>query len=108
MLSKVLLAIEEKYCHWIGNSSDRLLGTSAKLLFIDKIDFIPFHVLFPVMLPDIIWREIKLENILPLKVFEWLVILVGCMIYGKKELEARESKKKLFLLFGHSFKDSYF
>ena len=41
-----------------------------------------------VMLPDI-----KLENILSMRVFEWLVILVGCKIYEIKELEANESKK---------------
>ena len=27
-----------------------------------------------------------------MRVFEWLVILVGCNIYGNKEFEARESK----------------
>ena len=31
-----------------------------------------------VMLPDIISGEIKLENILSMRVFEWLLILVGC------------------------------
>ena len=45
------------------------------------------------MLSDIISGEIKLENILSMRVFEWLVILVGCKIYGIKELEASESKK---------------
>ena len=45
------------------------------------------------MLPDIISGEIKLENILSMRVFEWLVILVGCKIHGIKELEASESKK---------------
>ena len=29
------------------------------------------------------------------KVFEWLVILGGSKIYGKKEFEARESKNSL-------------
>ena len=48
-----------------------------------------------VMLPDIISGEIKLENILSMRVFEWLVIVVGCKIYGIKELEANESKKSL-------------
>ena len=33
------------------------------------------------MLADIISGEIKLENILSMTVFEWLVILVGCKIY---------------------------
>ena len=46
-----------------------------------------------VMLPDIHSWEIKLKNILSVRVFEWLVILVGCEIYGIKELEASESKK---------------
>ena len=47
------------------------------------------------MLPDIISGEILLENILSMRVFEWLVILVGCKIYGTKELQANESKKSL-------------
>ena len=46
-----------------------------------------------VILPDIISGEIKLENILSIRVFAWLVMLVGCKIYGIKELEANESKK---------------
>ena len=46
-----------------------------------------------VMLPDIILWKIKLENILSMRVFEWLVILFGCKIYGIKELDASESKK---------------
>ena len=46
-----------------------------------------------VMLPDIISGDIKLENILSMRVFECSVILVGCKIYGIKELEADESKK---------------
>ena len=45
------------------------------------------------MLPDIISGEIKLENILLMRVFEWLAILVGCKIYGIKKLEASQSKK---------------
>ena len=32
------------------------------------------------------------ENILSIKVLEWLVILVGCKIKGIHELEARQSK----------------
>ena len=46
-----------------------------------------------VMLPDIMLGEIKLENIMSMRVFEWLVILVWCKIYGIKELRASESKK---------------
>ena len=37
-----------------------------------------------VMLPDNILCEIKFENILSMRVFEWLVILVGCKMYGVK------------------------
>ena len=78
------------------------------------------------MLPDIVSWEIKLENILPMRVFAWLVILFGCKIYGIKELEPSESKKSfvgwwslcfksfilksptrkfLFLFFGYNFKN---
>ena len=46
-----------------------------------------------VMLPDIISGEIILENTLSMTVFEWIVILMRYKIYGKKELEASESKK---------------
>ena len=49
-----------------------------------------------VMLPDIILWKIKLKDkTLLMRVFEWLVILVGCKIhmYGVEELEASESKK---------------
>ena len=45
------------------------------------------------MLPDIILGEIKLENILSMRVFEWLVILVGWNIYEIKALEASEYRK---------------
>ena len=33
-----------------------------------------------------------IENILCIRVLEWLVILVGSKIEGKNELEARKSK----------------
>ena len=33
--------------------------------------------------------------ILSIRVLEWLVILVGCKIIGKNELEARESQTSL-------------
>ena len=46
-----------------------------------------------IMLLDIISGEIKLENILSSRVFEWLLILVGCKIYRIKALETSESKK---------------
>ena len=39
-----------------------------------------------------ITRSITFENILSIRVLEWLVILVGCKIKGINELEARESK----------------
>ena len=38
-------------------------------------------------------REKKLENILWMRVFELLIVLVGCKIYGIKEIEASESRK---------------
>ena len=43
-------------------------------------------------LPDIMSGSITFENILSIRVLEWLVILVGCKIKGINELEARESK----------------
>ena len=46
-----------------------------------------------VKLPDIMSGSITFENILSIRVLEWLVILVGCKIKGINELEARESKK---------------
>ena len=36
--------------------------------------------------------SITFENILPIRLLEWLAILVGCKIKGINELEARESK----------------
>ena len=45
-----------------------------------------------VMLPEIVSWEIILGNILSMRVFEWLVILVGCNKYGLKELKAGESE----------------
>ena len=50
-----------------------------------------FNIL-AVMLTEIISWEIVLENILSMRVFEWLLILVGYNIYDIKELKARESK----------------
>ena len=43
-------------------------------------------------LPDVMSRSITFENILSIRVLEWLVILVGCKIKGINQLEARESK----------------
>ena len=45
--------------------------------------------------PDTISGSITFENILSIRVVEWLVILVGCKIKGINELEARESKNSL-------------
>ena len=36
------------------------------------------------------------ENILSIRVLEWLVIQVGCKIKGINELDASESKNSLF------------
>ena len=46
----------------------------------------------PVKLADIKSRSIRFENVLFVRVLEWLVILVGGKIKGINELEARESK----------------
>ena len=43
-------------------------------------------------LPDIMSGSITFENILSIRVLQWLVILVGCRIKGINELEARECK----------------
>ena len=51
-----------------------------------------------VKLPDIMSGSITFENILPIRVLEWLVILIGCKIKGINELEARESKNLFVLL----------
>ena len=44
-----------------------------------------------VKLPDNMSELITFENILSIRVSEWLVVLVGCKIIGINELEARES-----------------
>ena len=49
-----------------------------------------------VKLLDIMSGSIKFENVLPIRVLEWLVILLGCKIKGINESEAREPKKKIF------------
>ena len=46
-----------------------------------------------IKLPDIMSGSLTFENILSIRVLEWLVILFGCKIKGTNELEARESKK---------------
>ena len=45
-----------------------------------------------VKLTDIMSGSITFENILSIRVLEWLVILIGCKVEGINELEARESK----------------
>ena len=42
--------------------------------------------------------SITFENILSIRVLEWLVILVGCKTKGINELEARESKNPMIWL----------
>ena len=42
--------------------------------------------------PDIMSGSITFENMLSIRVLEWLVILFGYKIKGINELEARESK----------------
>ena len=42
-----------------------------------------------VKLTDIMSGSITFENILSIKVLEWLVILVGCKINGINKLEVR-------------------
>ena len=45
-----------------------------------------------VKLPDIMSESITFENILSIRVLEWLAILFGCKIKGINKLEAREPK----------------
>ena len=45
-----------------------------------------------VKLPDIMSGSVAFQNILSIRVLEWLVLLVGCKIKGINELQARESK----------------
>ena len=45
-----------------------------------------------IKLPDSMSGSRTFENILSIRVLEWLVILVGCKIKGINGLEARESK----------------
>ena len=51
--------------------------------------------MIPVKLPDIMPGSIMFENILSIRVLEWLVILVGCKIKGINELDASEFKNSL-------------
>ena len=51
-----------------------------------------------VKLPDIMAGSTAFENILSIRVLEWLVILLGYKIKGINELEARESKNSFVWL----------
>ena len=51
-----------------------------------------------VKLPYIMSGSRKFENVLSIRVLEWLVIQVGCRIKGINELEAREFKNSLVSL----------
>ena len=42
-----------------------------------------------VKLPDIMSRSITFENVLSVRVLEWLVIMVGCKIKDISELEGK-------------------
>ena len=45
-----------------------------------------------IKLPDIMSGSITFENILSIRVSQWLLILAGCKMKGINDLEARESK----------------
>ena len=49
-----------------------------------------------VKLPDIMSGSVTFENIISLRVLEWLVIPVVCKIKGLNDLEARDSKNSFF------------
>ena len=61
-------------------------------------NWVRWSELVAVKLPDTMFRSITFENILSIRVLEWLVILVGCKIKGMNELEARESKNSFVWL----------
>ena len=52
-----------------------------------------------VKLPDIMSGSRTFENILSIRVLEWLVILIGSKIKGINKLEAREYKNSFVRLF---------
>ena len=52
-----------------------------------------------VKLPDIMSGSRTFENILSIRVLEWLVILIGSKIKGINKLEAREYKNSFLRLF---------
>ena len=45
-----------------------------------------------VKLPDKMFESITFQNILSIRVLEWLVVMIGCKIKDINELEAIESK----------------
>ena len=45
-----------------------------------------------VKLPNVVSGSVTFENMLSIRVLEWLVILVDCKSKGKNKLEAREYK----------------
>ena len=49
-----------------------------------------------VKLPDVMSGSRSSENILSLRILEWVVTLDGCKIKGINELEAKEFKNSLF------------
>ena len=51
-----------------------------------------------VKLHDIMSGSLTFENILSIRVLEWLFILIGCKIKGINELEAGESKNSFVWL----------
>ena len=53
-------------------------------------DFYPLTM--TIKLPDTISGSIMLQNILSVRVLEWIVILIGCEIKGINELDESDSK----------------
>ena len=53
-------------------------------------DFYPLKM--TIKLPDTISGSIMLQNILSVRVLEWIVILIGCEIKGINELDESDSK----------------
>ena len=51
-----------------------------------------------VRFPDIISLESILEKMLSMRVFEWLVSLVGCRIYGITELENYRISRLMYII----------
>ena len=45
--------------------------------------------------PILIYESIKFENILSIRVLEWLVVVVGCEIKSINELEVRARRRAI-------------